>query len=305
MESSADQVRAFALAVLFHLALFALLWLGGILSFARKQTPAAGEPIQASLQVSAADVRRAKAAIKAAPKPVKPAEADATPPPQPIPEPKPQTSDTPVQMAPQAPQDRPDTVDQERISKLAELQAEKKALEEQEERRRQEQVELTQDILRQQLAERRQRLREFEEAKAASAAAARRTKLEEQKLQQLNDLQASPKPASKTPPAPAAGDRGVDESLRARYKVALLQTAERNWNHTGAPERVHCRVRFKQIVGGDVIDVEFIDCPFDATGREFVERALRKDYMPYSGFESVFSDKVDLDLCYPREECQR
>jgi colicin import membrane protein len=305
MESTADQVRAFALAVLFHLALILLLWLGGILDFSRKDTTAAGEPIQATLQASAADIRRAQAAIKASPKPQKPAPIESSPPPQPIPEPKPQTSDTPLQMTPQAPQDQPDTVDQERISKLAEQQAEKRALEEQEERRRQEQVDLTQDILRQQIAERRQRLREFEQAKLATEAAAKRTRMEEQKLQQLADLQsAAPKPATRTPPTPTAGDRGIDPSLLARYKAAMNQTARENWNPIGAPELSHCRVRFKQIVGGEVIDVEFIDCPYDAEGREFVERALRKTPMPYSGFESVFKDRVELDFCHPFEDCQ-
>ena len=308
MESFADRVRAFVLAVAFHLALIGLLWWSAYWILPAHDTSAAGEPIKATLRVSAADIRRAQAAIKAVSKPVKPAPAQTPKPPQPIPEPRPQTSDTPVQMTPQAPQDRPDTVDQQRISRLAQEKADKLALEEQEERHRQEQVDLTQDILRQQIAERRQRLREFEAIKQQREAATKRTQLEEQKLQQLADLQESaPKPAAPAPPEPAPGNRGVDAGLLAKYKAAMKQTAEANWTHVGAPELVHCRVRFTQIPGGEVIDVEFVNCPYDSQGREFVERALRKTPMPYSGFESVFAygRTVELDMCHPREDCER
>lgn len=311
MESSADQVRAFLLALAFHVALIALIWWSATWVLPPRDSAAGGEPIQATLQVSAADLRRARAAIKAAPKPapVAPAEVAATPPPQPIPEPRPQTSDTPVQMTPQAPQERPDTVDQERISKLAQEKADQLALQEQEERRRQEQVDLTEDITRQQIAERRQRLREqLEATRRERTAASKRTLLEEQRLQQLDDMQAaSPSPAPRGPSAPPAGKAGPDAGLLARYKAAMAQTADQNWNHVGAAELTHCKVRFTQIPGGEVINVEFMSCPYDDQGREFVERALRKTPMPYSGFEEVFrfARTVELDFCHPREECER
>lgn len=303
MESFADQFRAFALALLFHVALIALIWWSAYWVFPHLDSAAAGEPIRATLQVSAADVRRAEAAIKASPKPQPPEVA--APKPQPVPEPTPQVSDTPLQMTPQAPQDRPDTVDQERISKLAQEQANQLALEEQEERRRQEQVDLTEDIERQQLAERKQRLREYQEIVRQREDANKRTRMEEQRLQQLADMQAARLPSKSAPPAPQAGNRGPDEGLLARYKAAMLQTADQNWNHLGAPELTRCKVSFTQIPGGEVINVEFISCPYDAQGKEFVDRALRKAPMPYSGFESVFLRTVELTFCYPREECER
>jgi colicin import membrane protein len=305
MESSSDQFRAFALSVLFHLGLVALFWFGAMFMMPMTDEVAAGEPIQATLQVSQADLDRVQAAIKASkPAPVAPEEA--TPPPQPRPEPAPQTSEIPPQPVAQAPQDRPDTVHQERIARIAQEKAEHEALE-LEESRRQEQVDLTEDVTRQQLAERRQRLREeYEAITREREAAARRTRLEEQKLQQLADLKAASRPAPEAPaPAAPAGDRGVDEGLLARYKAAMLQTADQNWNHIGAPELTHCRVRFTQIPGGEVINVEFMSCPYDSQGREFVDRALRKAPMPYSGFEEVFLRKVELTFCYPREECTR
>ena len=104
---------------------------------------------------------------------------------------------------------------------------------------------------------------------------------------------------------PPPGNRGIDDGLLARYKAAMLQTADQNWNHVSAPELTYCKVRFTQIPGGEVINVEFINCPYDAQGKEFVDRALRKTPMPYSGFESVFLRSVELTFCYPREECTR
>ncbi len=307
MESSTDQLRAFALSVLFHLGLLGLAWLAAHLSLRAKDSQAAGEPIQASLQATQADLTRVRAMIAAAqkdaptppkPKPVKPA------PPQPIPEPNPQTSDTPLQMKPQAPQDRPDREDQQKVTQVADLKAEQ--LREQEEKRRQEQVNLTLDLERQQVAERRQRLRE-QQAKIEQEleAARKQRKLEEQKLQQLADLRnaaAVPAPARAAPAAPA-GEKGPDDDLRARYRAAMLQTAEQNWNHIGAPERSRCVVRFSQIPGGVITRVEFISCPYDDQGREFVDRALRKQPMPYQGFDKVFMPKVELTFCYPKEEC--
>ena len=56
---------------------------------------------------------------------------------------------------------------------------------------------------------------------------------------------------------------------------------------------------------GEVINVEFMNCPYDSEGREFVERALKKTPMPYSGFEPVFMRQVELSFCYQREDCER
>jgi colicin import membrane protein len=206
--------------------------------------------------------------------------------------------------------DQPDTVDQERISRLAREQAEREA-QEQEQRQRQEQIELTENIARQQEAERRQRLREQIEAiQREREIAEKRTRMEEQRLRQLTDLQT----AQARTAVPANGNRGADQGargnatdadLRARYIAALNAAVRANWNTAQATERVYCSVSFTQIPGGEVINVEFIDCPYDAQGRDSVERALRKNPMPYSGFESVFWRKPTLTLCYPEEVCQR
>lgn len=301
---SASDLRAFLLSVGIHVGIALLLWLGLVLRLPVPDQPAAGEPVQATLQMSQADQRRIEKMLANARKDDVPTPAPK--PPQPIPEKAPQDSDTPLQPTPQAPVDLPDPVDQEKVVAAAEQAAEAERV--QEEKRRQQQVELTEDVVRQEQAERRQRLREQQaQIQKELDAAQKRRKLEEQKLQQLADLRATaPKPAparARAPDAPA-GERGVDDSLQARYRAAMLQTAEQNWNHVGAPELARCKVRFAQIPGGMITKVEFIDCPYDGQGREFVDRALRKDPMPYQGFEKVFMPRVELTFCYPKEDCQ-
>jgi colicin import membrane protein len=305
MESTTDRIVAFGLAVALHLGLILLAWFSASWFMPPDDSVAAGEPIQATLQLSSADMRRAEQAIAEAEK-ARP-EPPAAPEPQPEPVARPQDSSTPPQPVPQEVLDQPDTEDQEAISRLAEQPAEEPAPEEQEARNRQDQVDLTEQQIRQRIAERRQQLREqMEEIQRERAAAARRTRLEEQRLAQLADAQ--PAPPSRAPPArdpPAAGNRGDDAGLLARYKAAMTQTADSNWNHVGVAPRTHCQVRFTQIPGGDVINVEFMDCPYDAEGRETVERALRKTPMPYAGFEPVFLRQWALDFCHPREDCAR
>jgi len=224
------------------------------------------------------------------------------------PEPRPQDSPVPPQPKPQEQLDRPDTVDQQAISRTAVEPPKEPAPKEQEQRQKQEQAELTEDIAKQQEAERKQRLLAYQEVRKLREAAERRTKLEEQRLQQLADQQEeepAPRAAPARPSPAPPGNRGRDEGLLAKYKAAMLLTADQNWNHLGAPELTSCKVRFTQLPGGDVNNVEFIQCPYDAEGREFVERALMKSPMPYAGFETVFMRQVELTFCYPREDCER
>ncbi|HEX5755561.1 MAG TPA: protein TolA [Arenimonas sp.] len=306
-------------ALLLHVGLALLLVLAGWWKPVPKVVSVAGPVIEAALVVTSADIQRAEQAAAEAPQP-EPAPAppqreaieEAAPPPQPTPEPKPQTSPEPPQTAPQQPLEDPATVEQERIARLAEEKAEREK-QEQEAKRRQEQVDLT-ERKRQEEVERRQRLlqqqrEQLEAIRREREAAAKATKLAEDKLKQLADRQpAAAKPAATatpTPAAPVGGNNGTDTDLRSRYVLAMNQTAQANWNRALAPEGVPCRVTFIQIIGGDVIDVRFQQCPFDAQGRESVERALKKTPMPYAGFETVFAREVSLTMCYPQEACPR
>jgi colicin import membrane protein len=302
MESFASQTRAFIYSLAIHVALVLLVWFGVDWLLPPREAAAAGEPIQATLKASDRDLAAARKAIAKAEKSME----EAVPsPPQPTPEPKPQDSPVPPQPKPQEQLDRPDTVDQEAISRLAVEPPKQPAPVEQAAKQRQEQAELTEDIAKQQEAERKQRLLALQEIQRQRIAAERRTRIEEQRLQQLADIASTDRVPREAPAAPPPGERGPDEGLLARYKAAMLQTADQNWNHSNAPELTTCKVRFTQIPGGEVINVEFIRCPYDAEGREFVERALKKAPMPYSGFETVFMRQVELGFCYPREDCER
>jgi colicin import membrane protein len=201
----------------------------------------------------------------------------------------------------------PDTVDQEAVARLAEQAAEEERRELQEERRRQEQIDLT-ERERQQEAERRQRKREQLEAiRQERAEAAKRAKLEQERLDQLAEAAArrQPEPSPDRTPAAQSGNNGTDSDLQARYMIALQQTANASWNRSLAPEGVPCKVHFRQLPGGEVVDVEFLSCPFDGSARESVERALRRGHMPYAGFEDVFDPDIYLTMCYPEEACPR
>lgn len=297
-------LRPVLMALGLHLALVVILLLAGWWQPAPQVVSVAGPVVEASLVVSPADVAAAERAMQEAPKP---AVEEAAPPPQPLPAPRPEISPEQVQPAPQEQLPEPDTVDQEAVARLALEQQQAKEREEQEARRRQEQIDLT-EREKQAETERRQRLREqLEAVRKEREDAERRTKLEEQRLQQLADRQAAPapRPEPARDAVQAGGNNGVDTDLAAKYALAMHQTAQLNWNRALAPERVPCKVRFTQIPGGEVIDVSFLSCGFDAQARESVERALRRSPMPYTGFEPVFARQIDLTFCYPEEACPR
>src|SRR3990167_9284587 len=94
MESTADQLRAFGLSVLFHAALVGLFWLSARYMLTMPEESAIGEPIRATLQASKADLARVQAAIDASertPVEPKPEPEPVAAKPQPLPEPIPQT----------------------------------------------------------------------------------------------------------------------------------------------------------------------------------------------------------------------
>src|SRR5207253_1768024 len=97
MESFASQARAFAYALAVHAVLILLVWFGLDWLLPARDAAAAGEPVQATLRVSSADLKRAKAAIAK----VETQAEEAAPKPQPVPEPAPQLSPTPPQPKPQ------------------------------------------------------------------------------------------------------------------------------------------------------------------------------------------------------------
>lgn len=282
-------------ALALHAGFLGLIVLASYWVFPLDDQASEGEPVHATLSFSADDLAQAKAAIKAAEKQQASAEKQ-----QPKPEPLPQTSEIPLQQTAQQWIDNPDQTVQEEIDRNAELPSE--ALAEQERKQKQGQVELTDDVKKDQAEENRQRMLKQQLEAVRKQRAVLQADIEAQKLDELagNAGRPTPNPAQ----ASKSGQGGSDTGLASKYKAALNAAARSNWNTAQIPDQTRCQVEFTQIRGGEVIDVAFLSCPLDTPGRESIERALLRSPMPYAGFETVFQRKVTLTFCYPDEVCQ-
>ena len=285
-------------AVVLHAVLFALMFAG--MWWTRRAVPvsAAGLVIEADLvdpDALAAPLRRALDAPAIPPEPEPEPVVEPEPaPPEPVAEPVPPPPE--AQPEPQERIPEPDTREQERVEREAE--AARQAAREQEEKRRQEQIDLT-ERKRQEEAERKQReiARKLEAIRAEQARAKRAAELAEQRLRQIEDAKRAAAATSAAPPPP--GNEGDDESLLARYRVALEAAIKQNWTR---PETVSlgqvCPINIKQIPGGTVIEAK-VDpsCPYDELGRRSVEAAvLKAQPLPYAGFEPVFARQLKLNF---------
>jgi colicin import membrane protein len=311
-ETRADSTLAVVLAIALHAFLFALMFIG--LWWTRDAAPiaAAGSPISAemvdtselSTQMRRALAREAEPLPEPEPEPTPPqkVEEDAVPLPQPIPEPEPQESPVPKQQEAQDFVPEPAPIEQEKVDRNA-ISAETRERE-QEEKRRQEQIDLT-ERKKQEEAERKFRLAEqqrdekLKKIQAERAKAEREAKLAEQKLKQIADVRAkqASDAAASAPPPP--GNNGVDAGLTARYAAAIQEAVLRNWTR---PENIplgqRCRIYITQLPGGDVMSAK-VDpsCPYDELGRRSVEAAvLKAKPLPYAGFESVFQRNLILNF---------
>jgi colicin import membrane protein len=207
--------------------------------------------------------------------------------------------------------------EQERASRDA-VSPKPPAPREQEERRRQEQVDLT-ERERQQSAEERQRRSAQQLERIRQLAALReereqlnnQTRMDQQRLEQLRDLQQRQPPAPQPAAAPSdaratplAGNNGVDTSLEGAYVLALQNAVERNWiRPETVPPGTPCDIRVVQIPGGDVISAEVVrPCGFDAIGQRSLEAAvLRAEPLPFAGFESVFRRELLFTFRAPQD----
>ncbi|WP_305805711.1 cell envelope integrity protein TolA [Stenotrophomonas sp. YIM B06876] len=332
------------LALIVHVLVALVFIVAWVWSPARTTEAAAGEPaVEASLEISAAEASAARQALRASEKlpdlpeplaepvaPPEPVPEDTVPPPQPLPEPRPQDAPTPQQHNAQERVAQPDTVEQERVSALAISQ--EKARQEQEAKRRQEQIDLTE---RKRVEEAEQKLRlakqqeeadrqkklaaEQQKANDAKAETERQQKLAElrrkreqaekeaalaeQKLRQVADArnraQAAASSGASTAAPAAPGQGGASTDLSAKYAAAIQQAVLNQWvRPDSVPRGQRCRLTIRQLPGGEVVDVEFSSsCPYDDAGRRSVEAAvLRAQPLPYRGFESVFQRTLNFNF---------
>lgn len=302
--------RDLVLALAVHLGIALLLFLGSIFSWQREMPAAAGAPIDASLELSASETRAAERALRAAedieplPAPVpEPVEEDTVPPPQPVPEPVPQDSPVPQQQVAQERVPVPDTTEQDRADALAVLR--ERELRAQEEKRRQEQIDLT-ERQRQTEAEERRRLAEqqaeadrqkkLDQIRRQRAQLDQQKKLQEQKLRQLAEARAqqaeAAAPAQAASASPPAGNSGIDPGLLEAYKSAIQQAVASQWTKPDSVQPgTRCKVVIRQLPGGSVTSAEVQSgCAMDQIAQDYLERAvLKADPLPYRGFEDVFN----------------
>lgn len=306
-ETRADTSQAFIASVLLHALFFALVYFG--LHWTRTMAPVnpAGPIIEAELidpNALSAAMRRTLASRPDQPAPAQPEPVEAAPPEQPKPEPIPEEEPVPPQPAPQERVPEPDTREQEAVKREA-ISPKPPADKEQEAKRRQEQIDLT-ERERQEEAERNRRLTAMEKMRQEQLAAIRKQRaqaqrdanLAEQKLRQLEDRRNAAEAAAvaDSRASPPPGNEGPDADLRAQYYGAIADAIRRNWTRPDDVPNTFCPIRIRQVPGGEVIDVQVLpSCPFDELGRRSVEAAvLKAQPLPYAGFESVFTRELTI-----------
>lgn len=335
-DSNSEWGLPVVLALLVHLLVAAIFIIAWLWSPSRSTEAAAGNPaVEASLELSAAEAAAARQALRASEKlpdlpeppveevPSEPVPEDTVPPPQPIPEPRPQDALTPQQHNAQESIAQPDTVDQERVSVLALSQ--EKAKQEQEAKRRQEQIDLTERkrveeaeqklrlAKQQQEADRQKKLadeqrqatdtkaeqerqQKIAEIRRKREQAEREVKLAEQRQRQVADAQtraqaSSASSASAGPTTASPGQGGTSNDLTAKYAAAIQQAVVAQWNRPdNVPNGTRCRILIKQLPGGEVMSAQVQPgCAMDAAAQDSIERAvLRAQPLPFRGYETVF-----------------
>ncbi len=313
MDESRWTPKAVVLAALLHLGIVGFLFLAVLPCstyeslFSALGLPASMNPISCEkpVQLAGEVIDATIVGITGSPPPkppkVKPSPNTEPPPPSatpPQPPPTPQPTKSPLPPPPE----HPDIKDQERVvEEAAEKAAEAKQL--QEEKERQRQSELDAQAAQQKKLEQQKKIDDLlKQMDAASAHTKTVTSKAAQAQQQLADLKNASDNAN--PDVPKAdqlqtGQNGPDNTLRAQYLAAIQNALKQNWvGPDNIPPNQSCLLHIVQMPGGDVVSAQVdSSCPYDAAGRKSVEdAAMRAAQLPYKGYESVFSRKVDMNF---------
>ena len=185
---------------------------------------------------------------------------------------------------------------------------------EREERERQAALRQERELERQRQEEQRQReeaerLRELAELRLQREAAQREREEQEARLEALAERRAAEEAerqaAEQAERLRLADQRAQADARRAtlgeEYVATIRELVRRNWNRppTTRPG-LACRTRVVQIPGGEIIAAEIVSpCNADdATRRSIIAAVLRVGFLPYQGYESVFSREIDFDFIY-------
>ncbi len=279
-ETRADTRTALLQASGLHVLLFALMFAGLQWTRSNAAEAAQGEVIEADLIDPSALSASMRSALRRKPEELPQPVVE-----QPVVEPEPLPQPVAEDAPPPPPVPDPSPVEQEKVQRDAESPDVAKAPVEQEEQRKQpEQADLDA-----------QRQRVLAEIRRQREQAARERTQAEMRAQQLADARASQTGTSTA--SPPRGDPDSRSATNALYAVALKDAITRQWiRPESIPLGVPCQVRIRQITGGEVVDVQVsAGCPYDALGKQSLERAVQKaSPLPYAGFEDVFSRDVIL-----------
>lgn len=311
MNDSAINLRSLAFAVLVHLACVAVVFFGLLWTENARPLSVAGPIIEATLvDFKAAPLPPSKAPPKP-PTPAPPKPAPPKPEPKP-PEPKPVAEEPPRPVTPRS----EDRIDQEEIRIRAD--ALEQAEREQEEKIRKEQVDLTEPPEDELTRMERERLEQMEDIRQQREKAEQQTKLEERTLAQMQQqnkqaeidrqraLEKQRMDQIAAQEAARVGNEGESDALVDRYLLAISNQVDRNWSRPDTMSQgFRCMATVTQIPGGDVIGIDVSRCQGDEETLRSVEAAVRREPLPYRGFEPVFSRTLQIPFCFPRELCQQ
>jgi len=303
METFADKLRAFGLALAVHVVCVLVVLIGLWWTSESKPVSVPGPVIQVDLiGPTQAPKSVAVASVKAPPKPVIP---KPEPPKPDVQKPEPVKIQTPQEATPPPTEVQQDRVDQERIAALAAEKAEQ-AQKEQEEKHRQQQA-----LLEEQQRKEEERKKQLADVRKQREAAEKALKLEQQKLAQLEDRQRADRANAEKQRVQAQAERegeqaqtgagGQDDDLSARYAAAIQSAVTNNWNRPdSAQPGLRCTIEITQIPGGDLLNVTVASpCNADQVTRNSIESAVRKAApLPYKGYEKVFQRSIRFNFRY-------
>ena len=137
-----------------------------------------------------------------------------------------------------------------------------------------------------------QQLRQQREALTQQSAAA------EQQLSEMDSAEADQPVAASTdaPQADAPPGNGMLGSLRDEYIASIAAAVRAAWvRPPTAQDSIECRVAVLQIPGGEVIEASIASpCNADAATRRSIVAAVRRNDLPYQGFEDVFERRINF-----------
>ena len=303
METYADKLRAFGLALAVHAVCILAMLIGLWWTTETRPVSVPGPVIQVDLiGPTQAPKSLAVASVKAPPKPVIP---KPEPPKPEVQKPEPVKITTPQEPTPPPTEMQQDKVDQERVAALAAEKAEQ-AQKEQEEKHRQQQA-----LLEEQQRKEEERKKQLADIRKQREAAEKALKLEQQKLAQLEDRQRADRATAEKQRVQAMADRegeqaqtgagGQDDDLTARYVAAIQSAVTNNWNRPDSAQAgLRCTIVITQIPGGDLLNVSVSSpCNADQVTRNSIESAVRKAApLPYKGYEKVFQRSIKFNFRY-------